>query len=962
MQFTAHHVLNTGMALFSPDQSKLALQRINRSLIHFNARSIRKNNDYISTFLRSLEHSFSFICLSETWLCNDDALLYGFPHYQSEFCHRPSSSHGGAAIFISQLISYSRRLDIAINVTHCESVFIELDKSFIEGADKNFILGCIYRSPSSSVPEFLASLDAVFEKLSLENKNVVLVGDININLLDIDSKTPADYIACFSGFGYESLIQHPTRCTFLGPETLLDHAISNISPAPASGVVSVDITDHYPIFLTFSAVAAKSLPCFSTSVFNRDKFVEIVTSTDWSRIDALQDGGKAIEEFCNIIHNAISTSTSTVKCKKRYKYPGNPWVTQGLLRSMRKKENLYRKTKKKPFNSSLARRYQNYSKVLNNLLRAAKERYYVGEFNKNKNNPKKQWKLFNNFLNRSACNVPVSEVNYNGVIHKSGDVANAFCEYFFSLPKPQLSSSYSDIYRSSHTFYLSPVSPDEVYLTILGLKDTSAGLDNIRASHLKAVADVISSTLCIIINRIFEGGIFPQILKKAKIIPVFKKGDRLLISNYRPISILSSISKIIERLFVKRLNDFLAKYDLLKPNQFGFRAGSSTNLALLSLTDYIKKSIDSGLLVGSVFIDFTKAFDTINHNILFHKLDMYGIRGPALSFLRSYLINREGKVYNGEHSSDTKIINQGVPQGSIIGPLLFIIYINDIVDHLQSDHCVLYADDTTLSCAHKSLPPLVSLLNGVLTKAMDWCHKNHLIINPSKTKFMLFRSEQKRVSFKPAINLGTDTIHVSDHVIFLGVHLDSHLKFRNHFNYLRRKTAYGIRALIKARQFFPRHALLSLYFAFIHSHLIYGIVAWGNTYNCHITYVQHIQNQAIRIITNSSFYSSASTLLAQNNVLSVRKLFQYNIITLLFKLLTNQLLFHFIELSCLTNTNPTRFAANYNYLLPSVSTNYGKMTSHFSAISSWNSLPDAIKSLSSLSLFKKQLKEFLLQF
>lgn len=404
------------------------------------------------------------------------------------------------------------------------------------------------------------------------------------------------------------------------------------------------------------------------------------------------------------------------------------------------------------------------------------------------------------------------------------------------------------------------------------LKDTSAGLDNIRASHLKLVANLISNTLSKIVNLIFKSGISPQILKKAKIIPVFKKGDRLLISNYRPISILSSISKIIERLFANRLNNYLNKFNLL----FGFRAGSSTGLALLSLTDYIRKSIDSGLLVGSVFLDFTKAFDTINHNTLFYKLGFYGITGPALPFLQNYLINREGMVYIGDNFSRTKIINQGVPQGSILGPLLFIIDINDIVDNLQSPHCVLYADDTTLSCAQKSLPHLISSMNDVLRKAMDWCHANNLIINPSKTKFMLFRPEQKHVPFLPEVLLGTDSIPVSDHVIFLGVHLDTHLKFRTHFNHLRRKTAYGIRALIKARQVLPCRALLSLYFAFIHSHLTFGIVAWGNTYNSHISYVQHIQNQAIRIITKSTFYSDAFVLLRQNNLLSVHKLFQYN--------------------------------------------------------------------------------------
>lgn len=175
------------MSLLSPDELKNVLLGKNRSLIHFNARSLRKNYDAINNFIASLHHSFSVICISETWLCNADCNLYGFPSYQAEYCHRMSSIHGGAAIFISPEIKYSRRQDLSINVPQCETVWIEIDKSFFSECHKNIVLGIIYRSPSSSTPDFVLGLASVFSKVSAENKCAVIVGDININLLDTTS-------------------------------------------------------------------------------------------------------------------------------------------------------------------------------------------------------------------------------------------------------------------------------------------------------------------------------------------------------------------------------------------------------------------------------------------------------------------------------------------------------------------------------------------------------------------------------------------------------------------------------------------------------------------------------------------------------------------------------------------------------------------------------------------------------
>lgn len=226
---------------------------------------------------------------------------------------------------------------------------------------------------------------------------------------------------------------------------------------------------------------------------------------------------------------------------------------------------------------------------------------------------------------------------------------------------------------------------------------------------------------------------------------------------------------------------------------------------------------------------------------------------------------------------------------------------------------------------------------------------------------MVFKTAQKSLTYIPEIQLGVHSISACDDVAFLGVHLDPNLTFRCHFSHLKQKCAFGIRALIKARPFFSREALLALYFAFIHSHISYGIASWGNTYACHLSSIQHIQNQSIRIVTSSSMQSNANALLRSYNILPVKFLFQFNLTILFHKLLHNNLTFPFIASHLLKNHNVTRFATNNNFLLPMVHSNYGKRTSAFTAISFWNDLPSSLKTCPSFGIFKNSLKNHFLR-
>ena len=295
-----------------------------------------------------------------------------------------------------------------------------------------------------------------------------------------------------------------------------------------------------------------------------------------------------------------------------------------------------------------------------------------------------------------------------------------------------------------NSFGLVETDASEIVSVVKSLKTkTSAGHDNIPVDIMKLTINQTASVLAKIVNKSFTEGKVPNLLKIAKVSPVFKSGDKSIISNYRPISILPSFSKIFEKLVYNRLINYLNKYCVLSNNQYGFRSNYSTSLAILEMVDKISEAIDNKYYSLGIFIDLSKAFDTINHDIMLGKLEYYGIRGQALSWFKSYLQNRSQYVtYNGCESPHLPI-SCGVPQGSILGPILFLIYINDIINVSELLHSILFADDTNLFAFHRDLNSLVDLINKELKVLSLWFKVNKLSLNVDKTVFMVFTSNQK---------------------------------------------------------------------------------------------------------------------------------------------------------------------------------------------------------------------------
>ena len=406
----------------------------------------------------------------------------------------------------------------------------------------------------------------------------------------------------------------------------------------------------------------------------------------------------------------------------------------------------------------------------------------------------------------------------------------------------------------------------------------SSGYDNISPKLIKSIAPLIVPSLTLIINQSLTTGVFPDKLKIAKVIPIYKKLDKTQIQNYRPISLLPSFSKIFEKIAYNQLYNYFLSNNLLCKSQYGFRKKHSTDHAILELADRILLEMDKGNTPIAIFLDLSKAFDTLDHTILLQKLKYYGISETSLKWFQSYITNRKQYVQFQNVKSNLATISTGVPQGSIIGPLLFIIYINDLSNATSFFNPMIYADDTCLINSLQCYKAVSDshMINDELNNIYLWLSVNELSLNVNKTKYILFSTtKKKRKLDPPAISINGSKIEKVHEFNFLGVTFDQHMTWASHIHKVSCKLSRNAGIISKLKYTLPCYTLKTLYDSLIQSHLHYGLLAWGagNTDR-----VLKIQKKVIRTISNSKYNSHTEPIFKALCILKLPDLFKLNIL------------------------------------------------------------------------------------
>ena len=902
------------------------------SLCHINIRSVRKNLPAFENFMDILQYEFQIIGLSETWLSDMDCDLYNFRNFHMIEKHRSSQSGGGVAICLNREIEYKTRSDLDVFNDHMESVYVEIDKCNFS-TDKDIIIGTIYRRPNSDIRIFNELLSTSLNMLSRENKLVYLLGDYNLNLLNVESHVlTSEFLEVMFSNHLFPLITRPTRIT-QHSATLIDNIFTNnindFEPS-LNGILVTDISDHFLIFhINYAYTANEAESFIVTRVYNeinKQNYRDFISSLNWDDIYNSMNTQISFDIFHSKLMSIHDKCFPKVRIKKRHSNR-KPWLTEALRNSIKVKNKLYHISKRIPCVRT-EKSYKAYKNVLHSALKRAEKNYYRDILLANKNNMRKSWSIMKSVIgkHKQSSIQKIFKLNDNTTTDNKKIISDKFNDFFINvgpnLAKAIPKSSKSPLYCMKETalesIFLEPVTEEELNKLIRNLKDSANGWDDLGSKFIKLSLDLIVTPLSYICNQSLQEGIFPRQLKIANVIPLYKSDDPSCFNHYRPVSLLCILSKVFEKVMYSRLLSFLEKMKIIYANQFGFRKYHSTYMALMVLVNKITQSLEKGEFVVGVFLDFSKAFDTVNHIILLKKLEHYGIRGTALKWFESYLSDRSQFVtYNGEKSTEKSVIC-GVPQGSILGPLLFLIYINDLSNVCKSMMPLLFADDTNLFKSGKDSNQLQSEIENELSLISEWLKINKLSLNIKKTQFMIFTTKN---SSTQNIELKIDG-HAIDQTFttkFLGVLIDSQLSWKAHINYISGKIAKGIGIILKARKLFDSETLTTLYYSFIYPYLQYCNHVWGNT---HVTYLQklHIlQKRIVRIIAGVKPREHTAPIFKELKILSIFDINIYVISKFMYEVYHHEALNVFIlmfKANADVHDHNTRQANHYHLPLP----------------------------------------------
>ena len=857
--------LNPGPELDSDSSSSTAsafsdLELKNKfSVVHYNVQSILNKVDIIQSELQQ----FDVISLTETWLDNsisDDEIIFnGFNLFRRD---RVNDRHGGVCVFVKRELYAKRRIDLELQNTECIWVEIFVDH-------KKLLIGTFYRSPNSSNDALIAIENSIGLANDTNIHDILITGDFNLDIFKPNTWSKINNLCQY--FGLEQLIKEPTHYTESSSSAIDLFLTSNSNNVFLTGVgdpfLEHNIRYHCPIFclLKFDN-SAKST--FSRHIWLYDRcdfnsFRDEIQQTDWQ-----------LFKHDNIDTYAENVTTCLTELAKKH-VPNKtiicrpldpPWLTTYIRKLIRKRKRLFSKFKKSK-NANDFDNYKTFRNIVTNEIRKSKKEQIdklTENINNNTNCSKDWWKTLKAFIKPNQTS-SIPPLNVNGDIYSDNtDKATILNDYFTEQSSLDDSNANlpADLNIPDFTLNSISITANEVESVLKALQTGKAsGPDAINNRILKELAKPLSFPLSDLFNASLSKGKVPALWKQANVTPIHKKNDPSEITNYRPISLLSTVGKVLEKIVHKYVFNFLMDHEVLTTLQSGFISGDSTVNQLVDIYNSFCKALDEGKEVRAIFCDISKAFDRVWIKGLLYKLQTVGITGHLLQWFTDYLNNRKQRVVLPGDFSHWANLKAGVPQGSILGPLLFLIYINDIVRNINSS-IRLFADDTSLYIIVENPIQAATILNSDLSQIYTWASNWLVTFNPSKTESLLF-SRKLFKPLHPTLYMNQqDIITVESHK-HLGLTFTNDLSWHEHLNNIKTKAWHRINVMRKLKFQLSRKSLQIIYFSFIKPLLEYADVVWDNCTQYEANELEKIQHEAARIVSGATKLVSIDKLLKE---------------------------------------------------------------------------------------------------
>ena len=661
------------------------------------------------------------------------------------------------------------------------------------------------------------------------------------------------------------------------PYSLIDQVWVNFKTGTEhdSGVVVFPLTDHFPIYYMFKSDCLGALKVIESRLINDNTMLNFITAMSNSNFNPVYNTDNlntAFECFWRELWKVYSSSFPIKRKKVKSNLINAPWVTPDLKKCIKKKYRLFNLLRRGLIQR---RQFNMYKNALTWVINKIRRKYYHEKFENDMKDTRKTWSNVNQLLGRGRKEPVRRIITDEGRIVEGPSLANHFNNYFTSvvsrimesLPRDVNFNYLSTLVSVPHSCFFMPTNEREVLGMLKTMPNKGNSLNDIKPNVLLLVSNIICPILAYLYNLSILEGVYPCSLKIGRITPVFKSGDVSKVGNYRPISNLLTINKVFELLTFNRMMKFVDRYDILSNLQYGFRKAKSTTQAIFKLVSDLLNTFNKKYYTIALFLDLSKAFDTINREILIHKLSANGFRGVANSYLSSYMTNRKQYVTIGNHESETKLIENGVPQGSVLGPLLFNIV------RVGRASKVLFADDAVFYITESSLDLCVARMSQLIGELSEWLVNNKLVANVNKTKLMMFTPRPVDL---PDIDFNGTVLEWVSSIRYLGIVIDDKLNFSLQASEVYKKVCKMHGVFYSLSSLMPQKTLVTVYHSLVYPIITQNIIIWGGISATNLNSIKIMLNNIMRCILNVKYDDNNIPMMSVNNMYKSLNLIKFD--------------------------------------------------------------------------------------